>query len=182
MTLSEIQEQIRSGGWTLFLDRDGVINERKMDGYIQYPLEFVLLPNVAETIVAFREWVDTIVVVTNQRGIARGLMTESDLQAVHLQMEVELAVKGATLDGVFYCPHERDAGCDCRKPLPGMALQAQSSFPKINFEKALLIGDTATDMQMGRALGMLCVHVGPEAVVPELFDLHLPDLGAFWKN
>ncbi|MCL4109384.1 UNVERIFIED_CONTAM: hypothetical protein GTU68_033209 [Idotea baltica] len=153
-----------------------------MDGYIQHPLEFILLPEVAETIVAFREWVDTIVVVTNQRGIARGLMTEEDLEKVHLQMIVELGLKGAAVDDIFYCPHERDAGCDCRKPLPGMALQAKMAFPKIDFEKSLLIGDTATDMQMGRALGMLCVHVGPEAVDPHLFDLHLPDLGAFWKN
>jgi len=153
-----------------------------MDGYIQHPGEFELLPGVAASIKTFRTCVETIVVVTNQRGIARGLMTEEDLLLVHQCMEKDLQLEGAFVDRIFYCPHNRDTGCNCRKPKPGMALQAQAAFPKISFGKSLLIGDTATDMEMGQSLGMVCVHVGPEHVEPSLYDLHLPNLAAFWKN
>lgn len=182
MDIPTLKKALRPGDWTLFLDRDGVINRRKMDGYIQHSDEFELLDGVEEAVFEFQRWVNFTFVVTNQRGIARGLMTESDLEAVHGKM-VDLFRKSSIyLDGIFYCPHDRDEGCTCRKPGIGMPLQAKEKHPNINFERSIMIGDTASDMEMGRQLGMVCIHVGPEVVAPELYDIHLDHLKDFWAS
>ena len=178
--LETLREQIRSGGWTLFLDRDGVINRRKLGGYIQIPDEMELIEGAGEAIAEFQKWVSPVVVVTNQRGIALGLMTEADLQEVHARMKNLLAEKGARLDAIFYCPDDREGGSGCRKPGTKMPLKAKEQFPEIDFERSVMIGDTLTDMQMGKALGMVCIHVGPEEVPAKWYDLHLERLGVFW--
>ena len=178
--LDTLREQIRSGGWTLFLDRDGVINRRKMGGYIQHADEMELLPGVGEAIAEFRKWVSPVVVVTNQRGIALGLMDEADLASVHARMEALLAEKSARLDAIFFCPDDDGVEDSCRKPGTKMPLAAKTQFPEIVFERCVMVGDTLTDMQMGKALGMVCIHVGPEEVPAEWDDLHLEGLGNFW--
>ena len=178
--LESLREQIRSGGWTLFLDRDGVINRRKMGGYIEHPDEMELLNGVGEAIVEFRKWVSKVVVLTNQRGIALGLMNRADLAAVHSRMEDLLAEKGTSLDAIFYCPDGYDVVDSCRKPGTKMPKAAKAEFPEIDFGRSVMVGDTLTDMQMGKALGMVCIHVGPEEVPSEWYDYHLNGLGDFW--
>lgn len=182
MDLSTLKNLLNAGDWTLFLDRDGVINRRKMNGYIMHPGEFHLLDGVEDAIHKFRETVTRIIVVTNQRGIARGLMSEEDLQLVHDKMVTLLEKNETSVDAIFYCPHDRDTGCLCRKPGPGMPLQALAQFPEIDFTRSVMVGDTASDMQMGRSLGMVCIHIGPEFVDPDLYDLHLEKLADFWTS
>ncbi len=182
MNLPKLKSALRAGGWTLFLDRDGVINHRKIDGYIQHPDEFYLLDGVGEAVAEFSKWVPRILVVTNQRGIARGLMSEEDLAAVHARMHALFQKFDVSIDRVYYCPHDRDAGCTCRKPGTGMPRRAQKEFPSIKFKRSVMVGDTASDLQMGRALGMVCIHTGPETVAPELYDIHLDILKDFWTS
>jgi histidinol-phosphate phosphatase family protein len=128
----------------LFLDRDGVINEAPPAGeYVRSWDEFRLLPEAVSWIRLFKAAGYLAIVVTNQRGIARGLYTHADLQALHERMRAELAAQGAVLDDVFYCPHEEGA-CDCRKPRPGLVLEAQRKWD-IDLGSSLLIGDGERD-------------------------------------
>lgn len=142
---------------TLFLDRDGVINQRIVGDYVRNRSEFVFLEGALQALVDLARKFDYIVVVTNQQGIAKGRMTEADLQDVHDYMVAQVEAAGGRLDGVYYCPHhERDAPA-CRKPNPGMAHQAKADFPAIEFERALMVGDSVSDLVFGQRLGMKTV-------------------------
>ena len=102
------------------MDRDGVINEKAPPGgYITSHQQFRLLPQAVEWIRLFNALDFLVIVVTNQRGVARGLMTEAELALIHQKMHHELAKHGARIDDIFYCPHDVDS-CECRKPKPGM--------------------------------------------------------------
>ena len=128
----------------LFLDRDGVINAAPPAGeYIERWEDFRLLPEVVSWIRLFKAAGYLAIVVTNQRGIALGRHTEADLLALHEKMRAELAAHGAELDDVFYCPHAEGA-CNCRKPLPGMVLEAQQKWD-IDLSASLLVGDGERD-------------------------------------
>ncbi len=100
-----------------------------------------------------------IVVVTNQAGIGKGLMTEADLEVVHLKMTETIQQAGGRLDAIYYCPHRREAACDCRKPATGMALQAKVDFPDIDFTQSWIAGDSVSDMELGFRLGMKTVLI-----------------------
>lgn len=138
----------------LFLDRDGVINRRLPDAYVTNPAAFELEPGAAEALALLASFFAPIVVVTNQAGIGKGLMSENDLSRVHEKMLALAAAAGGRIDRVYYCPHRSDAGCACRKPATGMALQARVDFPEIVFENAWMVGDSASDMALGKTLGM----------------------------
>lgn len=181
MNLSELHKVVLEGGWSLFLDRDGVINVRKMDGYILNPSEFEFIEGVPAALSRIVPLFDHTVVVTNQRGVARKLMTEEDLSRVHGKMKSELESVGAVLDGIFHCPHDRSSGCRCRKPGPGLIEQALDAFPSILPSKSLLIGDTTSDMELGRSFGMITLHVGAEEVEDHLYDYHLESLADLWS-
>lgn len=145
-----------------FLDRDGVINVRLPDGaYVTRREEFVFCEGVAEALRLLQEKGFLLIVVTNQRGIGRGLMTEKDLDDLHRVMKEELGREGVTLDALYYCPHNLDDDCDCRKPRPGMLMAAMKKFA-IDRERSIMIGDSETDIEAGRAAG-----VGGVLVVPE---------------
>lgn len=182
MTIAQLRTAVEAGGWTLFLDRDGVVNVRKYGGYIEHPDQFQFLPGAAEAIAEFGKHVLRVIVVTNQRGIAIGRMSESDLEEVHAQFRRGVEDAGGRIDAIFHCPHDRDEGCPCRKPAPGMALEAQAAYPEIDFSRSILFGDSASDMQLGRALGMACIHVGPDPIPAELKDGQLDFLADFWKE
>ncbi|WP_420236607.1 D-glycero-alpha-D-manno-heptose-1,7-bisphosphate 7-phosphatase [Telmatobacter bradus] len=147
---------------TVFLDRDGVLN-RKLpeDNYVTCWEEFSLLPGVPEAIARLNAAGLLTVVVTNQRGVARGRSTLAGVEAVHERLQQELAAYGAHLDGFFICPHDKKQ-CDCRKPLPGLFHQAQQRFPQIEAVTSLMIGDSLGDIEFGRILGMqtICVAAG----------------------
>lgn len=161
--------------WTLFLDRDGVINERIPKGYVMEPDQLVLEVAVADAIAEFNQLFARVVVVTNQQGIGKGLMTTEQLDTVHEKLRSELAASGAYVDEIYYCPELADSGSKCRKPEGGMAMQAKADFPEIDFSKSIMVGDTITDLQFGKRLGMKTIFIRTEleeqtAEVDELSD------------
>jgi D-glycero-D-manno-heptose 1,7-bisphosphate phosphatase len=146
----------------MFLDRDGTINVAPVHGdYITAAPQLELLPGAAEAIRLLNDARVWTAVVTNQRGIARGEMTERDLLAVHARLEGELARHGAHLDAIYHCPHARGV-CACRKPRPGMLLRAQREHPGIDFAATALVGDKLSDVQAGRRVGAATVLLAHE--------------------
>jgi D-glycero-D-manno-heptose 1,7-bisphosphate phosphatase len=136
-----------------FLDRDGVINRNAPIGdYIRSVREFELLPGVANAIRVLNQMQFRVIVVTNQRGVARGLMTASDVEEIHESLRAQVNQSGAHIDAIYYCPHEEDT-CDCRKPATGMFLQALKDFPDIELTDSVVIGDSPSDMDAAKALG-----------------------------
>ena len=146
----------------VFLDRDGVINVNcpRQHDYIKLPQEFILLPSAAAGIKKLNDAGYKVIVVTNQRGVARGMMTTQDVDAVHQEMTEQLAKQGAQIDKIYVCPHE-NGECNCRKPQPGLLIQAIEEF-KIDAEASWMIGDHITDMQAGKAAGVKTILVGKE--------------------
>lgn len=141
----------------VFLDRDGTINVKAPAGeYVTAAEQLQLLPHAAEAIRRLNEARVWVAVVTNQRGIARGKMTETDLEAVHARLADELAGQGAHLDAVYHCPHEQGT-CSCRKPEPGLLLCAQREHPGLTFAASAVVGDEESDVQAGRRLGATTV-------------------------
>lgn len=166
--------------WTLFLDRDGVINKRLVDDYVKSVKEFEFLPAVPEAIQSFSKWFKYIFVVTNQQGIAKGLMSENDLQKVHAHFLTQIMNKGGRIDNIYYCPDLEGSGSPNRKPEIGMARQAQIDFPELNFEKSIMIGDSMSDMKFGKKAGMKTVFISDDqSVKNELIDLRCNSLAQF---
>ncbi len=167
--------QIKPGS-TLFLDRDGVINRRLKNDYVKNAEEFEFLPGVLEIMPFLARQFDKIIVVTNQQGIGKGLMTEPDLKAVHAEMRNAVSGAGGRIDAVLHCPHLADADCRCRKPAPGMAQQAKELFPAIDFTKVYMAGDSLSDMIFGARLGMKTILIAPASPeFSEIKDEDLPD-------
>lgn len=166
----------------VFLDRDGTINLEKE--YLYRIDEFEFVPGAPEAIRLLNESGYLVVVVTNQSGIARGYYTEEDVEKLHRFISDELARNGARVDAWMYCPHHPSGKgsyslpCSCRKPLPGMLLEAARRFD-INLEESVMIGDKRTDMDAARAAGCrpILVRSGYGAQeesgvssVPEVYD------------
>lgn len=149
--------------WTLFLDRDGVLNRKIENGYVLDPSMLEILPGVPQAVAVLGRRFGSIVVVTNQRGVGRGLMTLNDLALIHCRLLEEIRRHGGRIDAIFVCPHDLQDGCDCRKPKVGLALRAKAQIPAIEFARSVLVGDSDTDIAMGKALGMFTVRIGPSA-------------------
>ena len=144
---------------TIFLDRDGVLNEKMPEGrYVASWAEFRLLPGVPEAIGRLNRAGLRVIVVSNQRGVALGLYSAADVAAIHANLQKLLGEQGAHVDAFYFCPHDK-AQCNCRKPLPGMFEQAQRDFPDITPETSLMVGDSLSDIEFGRRLGMRTVFV-----------------------
>lgn len=148
-----------NSSWTIFLDRDGVINRRLPGAYVRSWAEFEWLPAVVEAIVWFAQSFGRVIVVTNQQGIGKGLMDEVDLADIHRQMVAEVEAGGGRIDGVYFCPDLSSQQPNCRKPSPVMALLAQRDFPEIAFHHSIMVGDSLSDMDFGQQLGMFNVLV-----------------------
>jgi D-glycero-D-manno-heptose 1,7-bisphosphate phosphatase len=137
----------------VFLDRDGVINQKPPEGrYVTRWEDFHILPGVVEGIALLNRAGFCVIVVTNQRCVAKGLMTVADLERMHQRMSESLSQAGATIDGIYYCPHEMEPSCNCRKPLPGMLLDAARSRG-IELPASWMIGDSDIDVEAGRNAG-----------------------------
>lgn len=137
----------------VFLDRDGVINVKAPEGeYIRNWSEFRLLPNIADWVRLFNALDFLVIVVTNQRGVALGMLTDAALGEIHANMVRELGRLGARVDDVFACPHHADA-CECRKPKPGMLYQARDKW-NIDLKGSLMIGDSDSDAELAAAGGL----------------------------
>lgn len=146
----------------LFLDRDGVINVRAAQAeYIKTPEEFTFLPGAIEALVQLTRVGFELYVISNQAGIARGVMSESDLVAIHQKMEKELNKHGVTIAGIYYCPHGWDSGCECRKPKPGMFYQAAREHD-IDLSRAFFVGDDERDKEVGALIGLRTLLVPSE--------------------
>ncbi|MBO6517272.1 MAG: HAD family hydrolase [Bacteroidia bacterium] len=159
--------------WTLFLDRDGVINKRLIDDYVKSWDEFEFLPGTINAIADFSQWFGVIVVVTNQQGIGKGLMTVDDLQSIHNQMVESIEQGQGRIDGIYFCPDLKHTNPVCRKPQPGMGYQAKEDFPEIDFSKSIMVGDSLSDMEFGRKLGMKNVFISSEI---NIHDDNLTDI------
>lgn len=145
--------------WTLFLDRDGVINERTPGDYIKKWQDFVFLPNSLKAIEKLSTVFGRIVVVTNQAGIGKGLMTETSLKNIHHLMVKTINAQGGRIDKIYYAPDLPIQPSNNRKPGTGMPLEAQKDFPEINFHRSVIVGDSNSDMEMGDRLGMIKVFI-----------------------
>jgi histidinol-phosphate phosphatase family protein len=145
--------------WTLFLDRDGVINHRIIDDYVKSPAEFEFLPNALNAIKICKEFFGKIIIVTNQQGIGKGLMTTQQLEKVHEKMLNGIAEVGGRIDQIYFCPELADSNHPDRKPEIGMAIKAQKDFPEIDFSKSVMVGDSISDMEFGRKAGMVNVLI-----------------------
>jgi len=144
--------------WTLFLDRDGVINEEKAESYVFSPDEFIFYPGVLNALKLFSDKFGKIIVVTNQRGVGKELMTEKDLAMIHQKLLTSARHEGATIDGIYYCSSLDNKDPD-RKPNPGMALQARRDFPGIDFRRSIMVGNNLSDMHFGKSAGMFTVFI-----------------------
>lgn len=152
------QPQDIDPSWTLFLDRDGVINHQKEGSYILHWDEFVFYEGVLNAMPVFASLFKYIVIITNQRGVGKGLMTEQELQQIHHNMKKKIEDAGGRIDGIYFCT-ALDAGSPCRKPNTGMALQAREDHPAIDFSKSIMVGNSFSDMDFGRGIGAATIFV-----------------------
>ena len=148
--------------WTLFLDRDGVINRRIVDGYVKSWGQFQFNPGVKEALKEVSGLFGRIVVVSNQQGVGKGLMTNSEVEKVHQRMISEVEAAGGRIDAVFYCPALESEKSFNRKPNIGMALQARKRFPEIRFRQSIMAGDSLSDMVFGKRVGMKTVFLSSD--------------------
>jgi D-glycero-D-manno-heptose 1,7-bisphosphate phosphatase len=147
----------------VFLDRDGVLNRKMPEGaYVSDWAQFQWLAGADEAIARMNRAGLTVILVTNQRGIALGLYTHAQLEHIHANIQRHLARHGARLDAVYYCPHNHGE-CHCRKPDIGLFEQAMHQFPQANAQNSIVIGDSLSDIQAGQRLGMKTVFIQGEA-------------------
>ncbi|MBO4401385.1 MAG: HAD family hydrolase [Selenomonadaceae bacterium] len=147
------------GERVIFLDRDGVINAKAPEGdYIKSVAEFKFLPDIFEAVRIFNACGFKVIVVTNQRGIARGIMNEHDLAEIHEYLTAQMKMNDAAIDEIFYCPHNIGE-CTCRKPDIGMFLMAEKIF-LIDKKNSFVIGDSRTDIQAGNNYGVRSIKIG----------------------
>lgn len=160
----------------VFLDRDGVINRKAAteDEYITRWEEIEILPGVAEAIASLNRAGFQVIVITNQRAVAKGLMTTATLEGIHQRLMDYLALSGARIDGFYYCPHELEPPCSCRKPQPGMLFEAARAH-NIDLTLSWMVGDSEKDVEAGKRAACRTVHIvqdglnhGPEVTADSL--------------
>lgn len=170
------------GEWTLFLDRDGVINYEKEADYIYNRNEFRFYPGVPEALASLALRFGKIVIVTNQKGVGKGLMTEEALNDIHTYLQETIQAAGGRIDRIYYCT-DLDDNSPNRKPNPGMAFKAKSDMPEIDLKKSIMVGNRMSDMLFGRNAGIYTVflattHADTPFPHPNI-DLRFNDLPAF---
>jgi D-glycero-D-manno-heptose 1,7-bisphosphate phosphatase len=137
----------------IFLDRDGVINRKAPEGqYVTRWEDMQFLPGACEAIRLLNQAGFFVVVVSNQRCVAKGLITTDELDSMHARIRREFAAAGATIDAIYYCPHEIDPPCRCRKPRPGLLLDAARKH-EVDLDASWMIGDSERDVEAGATAG-----------------------------
>ncbi len=141
-----------------FLDRDGVVNEEVE--YLWQPEKVALIPGVIEALRVLRKHGFLVIVVSNQAGVARGYYKESDVDEVNARIQQLLVAAGTRIDAFYYCPHhpEFSGECTCRKPEPGMILNAAAEF-KVNLQKSFMVGDRLSDLEAAARAGCQCGYL-----------------------
>ena len=147
--------------WTLFLDRDGVINLHYPNDYVKKWSEFYFLEGVLDAFQKLGVLFRRTIIVTNQQGVGKGLMSKADLTDIHDEMLKEVRKYGGKINAIYAATDlVKDDVNKMRKPGGGMARKAAKDFPEIDFSKSIMVGDSVSDMQFGRSMGMLTVFVG----------------------
>ena len=144
--------------WTLFLDRDGVINHEKHLDYIHTWDEFKFYDGVKEALSIFAATFNRIIVVTNQRGVGKGVTKLEDLLIIHKNMKSAIEAANGRIDNIYFCPDMEDNSPN-RKPNAGMGYMAKNDFPDIDFSKSIMIGNTMSDMTFGRNIGAYTIFL-----------------------
>jgi histidinol-phosphate phosphatase family protein len=165
-----ITEQFLSRRPAIILDRDGVFNEKAPRAqYVRNWSEWKWLPGVKESLRALNEAGFKVIVVSNQAGINRGAMTEKDLHDIHMRMVAEVEQAGGRIDAIYFCPHDWDEGCECRKPKPGMLFQAQHDF-NLDLSRTVFIGDDERDAQAAEAAGCIPALVSEKRTLTDIVN------------
>jgi D-glycero-D-manno-heptose 1,7-bisphosphate phosphatase len=157
--------------WTLFLDRDGVIKKKIENDYVKNIGEFEFLPNALHAIVECSKVFGKIIVVTNQQGIGKGLMTESNLNSIHQHLLDKVQQAGGRIDAIYHAPKLAQENSEMRKPNIGMALKAKKQFPEIEFQKSIMVGDSMSDIEFGKKAKMHTFLIGENQIYTSLFQL-----------
>tara|TARA_E500000331_G_scaffold345752_1_gene383702 strand:- start:2253 stop:2741 length:489 start_codon:yes stop_codon:yes gene_type:complete len=152
---------------TLFLDRDGVINKKLERRYVRNWQEFDFMPNALLAIKKLSNKFERIIVVTNQQGIGKAIMTIDELSVLHELMKKEIVENGGKIDKIYFCPHLEKENCDCRKPAIGMIKRAIKDFPTLNLKQTFLVGDSPSDIEAGEKAGIKTVKLNNQFT---LFD------------
>ncbi|MEI6124192.1 MAG: HAD-IIIA family hydrolase [Bacteroidota bacterium] len=145
--------------WTLFLDRDGVINKKLHGDYVKCISEFEFISGVKEAIKNLSGIFGRLIIITNQQGIGKGAMQITDLEKIHDYLINEIKVSGGAIHGIYFCPDLDGSNSTSRKPATGMAFLAKKEFPEIEFAKTIMVGDSMTDMEFAKKLGMVSVYI-----------------------
>ena len=146
-------------GRFIFLDRDGVINERNFDGYILSYEDFHFKKDAFESLSVLKENGFQLILITNQQCVGKGLISSEGLETIHHRMNSLLKEKCCEFTDIFYCPHKKEDGCNCRKPKPGMLFQARDKY-SIQLEKTFFIGDSDSDMKAAESAGCIGILAG----------------------
>lgn len=154
----------------LFLDRDGVLNERIVGDYVRNADQLIVFKECGPLLTDLRFFFKRIFVVTNQQGIGKGLMKESDLTSIHHKLLKELNPEKELFDAIFYCSNLKSENHPDRKPGIGMALKAKSQFPDIDLNQSLMIGDSVSDLEFGKNAGMVTWYITKEKLIHPLAD------------
>ena len=144
---------------TLFLDRDGVINVKLEGKYVQNFSEFEFISGSLSAISKLSQLFFRIIIITNQQGIGKGIMTQFDLNTLHFKMQQKIEYYGGRIDKIYYCPHLESDNCLCRKPRPGMIKNAIIDFPEIKIDHSYLVGDSDSDIEAGRIMQLKTIKV-----------------------
>jgi D-glycero-D-manno-heptose 1,7-bisphosphate phosphatase len=167
--------------WTLFLDRDGVINKKIENDYVKHWIEFEFIEGTFEALKTLQQLFKRIIVVTNQQGIGKGLYRTEDLELIHKNMIYELTYQGGRIDKVYFSPYLDAQNHPSRKPGTGMALEAKQHFPEIDFKKSIMVGDSMSDMQFGKTLGMTTIYIAEKEKLDPNIDYSFTSLLEFSK-
>ncbi len=145
--------------WTLFLDRDGVINKKLPGDYVKSWSEFEFIQGVPEALRLFDDIFGKIIIVTNQQGVGKGIMTEKQLFSLHDKMTREIERAGGRLNAIYFSKSLAEENHQSRKPNTGMAELAKNKFPEIDYQKSIMVGDSVKDMEFGKKLNMISVFI-----------------------
>ncbi len=167
----------------LFLDRDGVLNKHLVGDYVRNRDMWEWLPNVLPAMAQLSKRFRRILLISNQQGVGKGVMSMADLDDIHQMMLADITAAGGRIDKVYTCTDLAESGSKNRKPEIGMALQAQDDFPEVDFHYSVMVGDNVTDMQFAQKARMRAVYITKNNPVPEavrdITDLYISDLAEF---
>ncbi len=154
----------------VFFDRDGIVNRSPGPGYVERVEDFEIIPKFLEALAVVNRHGYEAVIVTNQRGVALGRLTEETLEEIHRRLLEEVEARGLRITDILYCPHDFD-DCECRKPEPGMLLEAAARH-RLDLGRSWMVGDSERDIEAGRRAGCRTVRIAEESVSTQA-DYHL---------